>query len=97
MEFWGPVVLLLFVSVPVLAIAGLICWLFTRNGAGSRPAPEPALPPVPAALETRVWVLLRDGQRVGAVAMVRDEMGLDLRRSARLVEAIEWRLPAVVR
>ena len=66
-------------------------------GAERAPEPEPALPPIPAELETRVWVLVRDRQHIQAVAMVRDELGLDLRRSKQVVDDIEQRLPGVVR
>ena len=51
------------------------------------------MPPLPPELETRLWVLLRDRQQVQAIAMVRDELGLDLRRSKQLVDDVERRLP----
>ncbi|WP_419808483.1 hypothetical protein [Sphingomonas sp.] len=55
------------------------------------------LPPIPAELETRLWVLIRDQQMFQAVAMVRDELGLDLRQSKQVVDAVEARLPGIAR
>ena len=87
----------LVVIVAVLAVAGLAGWMMSGQGQRWAPAAEPALPPIPAELETRIWVLLRDRQHIQAVAMVRDELGLDLRRSKQVVDEVEARLPGVVR
>jgi len=62
------------------------------GGAADDPT-EVGLPPLPPELETRLWVLLRDRQQIQAIAMVRDELGLDLRRSKQVVDDVERRLP----
>ena len=91
--------------LPLVAIAAVV-WVLIRDrgkevGApplAARPAPaapaaEEPLPAIPPELETRLWVLLRDRQTIQAIAMVKDELGLDLRRSKQVVDDVERRLP----
>ena len=83
-------------------VVGLVV-LLVRGRGRDLTAPPPAVrrvatadepqPPLPTDLETRLWVLLRDGEKIQAVKMVRDELGLDLRRSKQVVDEVEERLP----
>ena len=78
----------------VLAVAALFGWLGSTSVA--TPPRDPSLRAIPAELETRIWVLVRDRQHIQAIAMVRDELGLDLRRSKQVVDEVERRLPGIV-
>jgi len=92
--------------VPVAAIAIVLARVSRKGGrevgappgsaVGRVPAHE-TVPTVPSDLETRLWVLLRDGQKIQAIKMVHEEMGLNLQRSKLTVEDVERRLPPVVR
>ena len=88
--------------LPVAAIVGVIL-LFARKRDTDLTAPPSAVrpttaaarprPAVPAELETRLWVLIRDGDKIQAVKMVREELGLDLHHSKQVVDDVERRLP----
>ena len=68
--------------LPVAAVVGVIL-LFARRKDRDLIAPPSAtraavadepLPAVPGELETRLWMLLRDGQKIEAIKMVREEL-----------------------